>query len=207
MVVSGHTRTRLVSKERARYIQTRIDAHACCAVVVVTQQSPSSGLSNPLIGSGSALSGIVGFGANQQQPTTSSSAFQPSFSDTIFAQWLHNNPTALNFSFGMDLKSPPSSPAQSGGGDISTSDGGNLDWLQPDPTKYDSSQVQWKSVNNLASDGGSSSAAQDWSVSLDGFVFVAGENKIQNSKAVVGQVEPMYPNLYLPQDEATLIRE
>ncbi|TCD71460.1 hypothetical protein EIP91_010166 [Steccherinum ochraceum] len=178
-------------------------------VISVNQQTPNGG--GPLIGSGGGVSGIVGLGANlQQAPTPSSSAFQPGFSDSIYAQWLNNNPTALNFSFGMDLKPPTGASQNYGGGDISLFDGGNLDWLQPDPSKYDTSQVQWKSVSNAVSGGGAnttanSTAAQDWTVALDGFVFVDGDNQLQNSRQVVGQVEPMYPNMYLPLDEATLI--
>lgn len=181
-------------------------------VVVVNQQSPGSGISSPIVGSGGGASGIVGLGANlQQAPSTTASAFQPTFSDSIYAQWLNDNPTALNFSFGMDLRPPSNGPVQSGG-DVSLIDGGNLDWLQPDPSKYQTNQVQWKPVSNAVTGGGAnttlnSTVAQDWTVSLDGFVFVDGNNKVQNSQAVVGQVEPMYPNLYLPFSEASLIRE
>ncbi|THH30379.1 hypothetical protein EUX98_g3807 [Antrodiella citrinella] len=180
-------------------------------VVVINQQVPNGGLSNPLVGSGGGVSGIVGLGANlQQAPSSTSSAFQPAFSDSIYYQWLIDNPTALNFSFGMNLNPPTGGSQNSGGGDVSLFDGGNLDWLQPDPSKYDTNQVQWKSVSNAVTGGGAnvtsnSTAAQDWTVSLDGFVFVDGDNKVQNTQSVVGQVEPMYPNLYLPLSEANLI--
>ncbi|KAH8101427.1 aspartic peptidase domain-containing protein [Cristinia sonorae] len=174
-------------------------------VVVINQQQPNGGV--PIVGSNTGVSGIVGLGTNAGQSSGNSSSFQPGFADTIYAQWLTNNPTALNFTFGMNLKAPTGVAQNDVSGSLSLTDGGNLDWLQPDPSKYDASQVQWKTVSGGVATGTSPNTAssQEWEVSLDGFVFVSGGNKIQNSEGVVAQVEPMYPNLYLPLSEATLI--
>ena len=94
------------------------------------------------------------------------------------------------------LTSPIATPA---------GDPGTLHWLQPDTSAYDQSQVSW--VDAGASSGSPPlNSTGDWYMSLDGWVLNAGDNHVSNSRSVVATVDPMYSDLYLPHDQATLIR-
>ena len=108
----------------------------------------------------------------------------------------------------MALAPPPSNVS---GAAAAGQSAGVLHWLQPDEAFYEPEQVQW--VDAVATDDATSSAdgtsttpAQDWSVGLDGWVVQVGSTHLVNSQSVVAVVDPMYPNIYLPANQAKLIR-
>ena len=84
-------------------------------------------------------------------------------------------------------------------------DPGMLYWLQPDTSAYDPAKVVWMNAGQAPSNVSSNSSG-DWYVSIDGWVLRAGNNQVSNSKTVVATVDPLYTDLYLPQDQASLIR-
>lgn len=180
------------------------------AVVVVNQpaQGQLAQASNAQVGN--ALAGLIGLATNKNpSSSTNSSEYQPQFGDSIGGQWLNNHPTAVNFTFGMALGTPllraRGNTSTSKTLDTSAGDPGTLHWLQPDDSAYDPAQVQWKEAGTLAG-ATSSNTTGDWYVSLDGWVLVSGDNHISNSKSVVATVDPMFTDMYLPQDQAKLIR-
>lgn len=159
------------------------------------------------------VSGLVGLGTNRGLASPSSNTtYNPSFDDSIMGQWLSVHPTALNFSFGVALEKPVVTPKPNTGASPPvlglSSTAGTVHWLQPDHTAYDESTLAFAEVNNsqalqtsLATD------PQDWVVSLDGWVFLSGGNTISNRRQVVANVDPLYQGIYLPLDQATLIRK
>ncbi len=168
-------------------------------VVVVDQQS-----SNPLLSNG--ISGIFGLGTNRvSNGSDSNSAI--TFADSIFGQWLSRNPGHDNFTFGMALQPAGLNP-------LDGSEAGTLHWLKPDPSYYKPDQVSWVTVSNNAAatsdtsgNGTSSTSGQDWMVELDGWTASVGDTHLSNTASVVADVDPMYPNIYLPTDQARLIRK
>lgn len=187
------------------------------AIVVVIQNQNTTGLSQIL---GNAdISGLVGLGTNLAQQSSSQGGIQPGLNDSIYGQWLHNNPTALNFTFGMALQLPTVRRNNASATNSGTSSGdgtGVLNWLQPDTSMYQPDKVVFKTANNAANgtaagNNGSTLPAntpsQEWSLSLDGWKLTAGDDIITNSKQVVASVEALYTELYFPQDQARLIRK
>ena len=167
---------------------------------------------------GNGLSGLIGLGSNRN-PTPStgnSSSFIANFNDSIAGQFFIRNPTAVNFTFGMQLNAPLNAPRGNnvtsapvnGAGDPA----GILHWLMPDSNAYDVSKVQWTTANNDASTGNlptvstNGTGAGDWIVGLDGWVMNSGNNHVSNTASVVGTIDPAYTDLYLPADQARLIR-
>lgn len=84
---------------------------------------------------------------------------------------------------------------------------GVLHWLQPDPSAYDASKLVWMNTTLVTDQTPFTNSSDDWYVGIDGWVLNSGENQISNSKSVVATVDPMYSDLYLPLDQAQLIRE
>ena len=182
--------------------------------MVMQQQQPSvlEQASNAMIGT--SLSGIIGLGSNRGSTASSgnSSGYVANFYDSIAGQFFIRNPTAVNFTFGMMLNTPLSVPRGSnsssaikGAGDPA----GILHWLQPDPSAYDSSKVSWVDATSTATIptvASNSTGAGDWFVGLDGWVLNSGNNHVSNTNSVVGTVDPLYTDMYLPADQARLIR-
>lgn len=184
-------------------------------VVVIVNQAGKGQLaqaSDAQVGNG--LSGLIGLATNRQSPSSSagnSSTYTAQFGDSIAGQWLSQHPTALNFSFGMQLGKPLNIPR----GNTSTtqkpvntgdSDPGILHWLQPDPSAYDASKLTWLNATLATSQTPFANSTGDWYVSLDGWVLSSGSTTVKSSSAVVGTVDPMYMDLYLPFDQAREIR-
>lgn len=185
------------------------------SAVIVTTQQPTSQVaqdSNAQIGTG--LDGLIGLGTNRGSPSNSS-GFSANFDDSIMGQFFIRNPTAVNFTFGMMLNTPLNVPRGNNTSSQSVSGAGSsagiLHWLQPDLSAYDPNQVSWITANNDATGGAPTVATNttgsgDWFVSLDGWVMVSGDNHLSNTKSVVATVDPLYPEMYLPADQAKLIR-
>ncbi|EKM60494.1 uncharacterized protein PHACADRAFT_246482, partial [Phanerochaete carnosa HHB-10118-sp] len=144
----------------------------------------------------------MGLGTNGGATGTSSGI---SFIDSIYGQFLNRTPSQDNFTFGMMLNSPPTQGNSSAG-----SDGGVLHWMSPDESFFDASKVTFKTVT--APDGASNASGttvgggQDWTVELDGWVTTTGNNRIINQDSVVAIVDPLYEGIYLPHDQAALVR-
>ncbi|KAI0075933.1 acid protease [Panus rudis PR-1116 ss-1] len=195
-------------------------------IVVVNNQQTSGSQISSLLGSSTGLSGLVGLGTNlgtANRNADNANTYQAGFQDSIYGQWLNRNPTATNFSFGMQL-SPPVIRRKNTTGNSAPSlsstnaNGGLLHWLQPDQTAYKPDQVSWKNVDNAAggaaagnnanSNGSSStntSAAGtgDWLLGLDGWTVSSGNSQASNADPVVADVEALYTELYFPQQAAT----
>ncbi|GJE94186.1 acid protease [Phanerochaete sordida] len=166
-------------------------------VVVVNSQSSS------LLANG--ISGIFGLGTNGG--STGSSASGVGFNDTIYGQFLNRNPSRANFTFGMMLNSLPASGSASAG-----TDGGILHWTKPDDSFFDTSKVTYKTLADTSSSAGNTNGTtintgQDWTVGLDGWVATVGNTHLSNTDTVVAVVDPLYPNIYLPGDQAKLIHD
>lgn len=166
------------------------------AVVVVDQQS------NGLLANG--ISGVFGLGTNGGSTVSSSSGL--GFNDTIYGQFLDRTPTRENFTFGMMLN-----PLPTQGSPVVGSDGGILHWSNPDSSFFDPNQLTFKTVASTSSSSSNSNGTtlntgQDWTVELDGWIATVGNTHLSNTEAVVSVVDPLYPNIYLPGDQAKLIR-
>ena len=164
---------------------------------------------------GSGLSGLIGLGTNRGGSASSNSSdFSADFYDSIMGQFFIRNPTAVNFTFGMALNTPLNAPRGSNASGTvpgAGSDAGILHWLQPDPSAYDANQVSWVTANNDAANSSptvsnNSTGSGDWFVGLDGWVMTSGNNHVSNTKSVVATVDPLYTDMYLPADQARLIR-
>lgn len=193
----------------ARFLNT------ACAVVVLNQQtdSPLEQDSNAQIGNG--LSGLIGIGTNRGSPGNSS-GFSANFDDSIMGQFFIRNPDASNFTFGMMLNTPLTSPR---GNNTSSSTpvtgaggaAGVMHWLQPDPSAYDASKLSWVTASTNASASiptvnSNSTGSGDWLVGLDGIIVNAGGQRISTSESIVATVDPLYSEMYLPTNEARVIR-
>ncbi|KZT22082.1 acid protease [Neolentinus lepideus HHB14362 ss-1] len=140
--------------------------------------------SDPVFSNG--VSGILGLGTN---------SVQGNFFDTIFGAYMSSNASDNNFQYGMALNAP----------DNSTSNGGVLHLLSPDPLAY-TGNVSWKGVQQMSSsDMNSTGLSSDWIISLDGWAFTGGSGSVTNNQGGACTVDPYYPNVYLPLNLATEI--
>jgi hypothetical protein len=191
---SGHIPTKPVSNPLPQTAVQRAFNEIFTPVVNIQSQSSTS---NPIFANG--VSGIFGLGHNR-----GSALPGIGFSDSIYGQWLPRNPTHDNFTFGMALQ-PPTPKVKSG------DEAGVLHWLKPDPSFYHTDQTTFTPVqlpkDTAQSQANSSSVAHDWSVALDGWQFVIGTTHLSNTESVVAAVDPLFPNIYLPANEAKLIRK
>ena len=109
----------------------------------------------------------------------------------------------------MQLGKPLNIPRGNGSTSQSTStpgDPGMLHWLQPDESAYDPSKLQWVSAGIAQQPTPFGNSSGDWYVGLDGWVLDSGDDHVSNSKSVTATVDPLYTEMYLPQDQARLIR-
>lgn len=163
---------------------------------------------------GQGLNGLIGIGTNRNLASRSSnnSAYSGNFEDSIMGQWLRANPQADNFTFGMALSSPVvqatlrgDSSSNSTASENSAADtpAGVLHMLQPDHSAYVADSVAWATVDNSLNP---QDDPQDWTVPLDGWTLIAGTNQVNSRKQMVANIDPLYTGMYLPLDQATLIR-
>jgi len=100
-------------------------------------------------------------------------------------------PARPSISYGLALQ-PPSS-----GG---SNNAGTLHWLGYDPSAY-SGDITWK-VTTVSSN---SDAA---TFEIDGWEFKTGGTTVTNSNQdLLSAIDPLFPNLFFPSQEARLIRE
>ena len=157
------------------------------------------------------VSGLVGLGTNRNlTPPTSNTTYNPNFEDSIMGQWLSVNPTALNFTWGVALEKPIITPKPNTSSSLPSipSSAGTVNWLQPNPAMYDQDTLAYAQVVQNTQDlqGSLATDPQDWVINLNGWVFSAVGTTINNAKPVIANVDPLYQGIYIPLDQATLIR-
>ncbi len=183
-------------------------------VVVLNQETPSRIEQNSGIQLGNGLSGLIGIGTNRGSPGNIS-GFSANFGDSIMGQFFLANPRAVNFTFGMmlnkPLKTPRGSTASSSPVSGAGSAAGVLHWLQPDPSAYDSSKLSWATAINGTTAGfptvsSNTTGAGDWFLNFDGWMMSSSINSISSTNPILATVDMLYPEIYLPADQAVLIR-
>lgn len=134
------------------------------------------------------ISGVFGLGTNSRDGN---------FDATIYAGFFRRNPSKTNFTYGMALKAPT---------DASSTDGGQLHWLAPDPSAY-TGEVQWKPM--VAATTGSttnSSVPADWTIELDGFGFKSGSVTVSQAQAgLLTVLDPWFTGIVFPQSQVKTI--
>jgi hypothetical protein len=173
---------------------------------------------------GSDISGIAGFGMNRQQgvaPSANASAYQANFEDSIIGQWFRQHHNAENFTFGLSLDSPailpqmnsaPLNNTSSTGAVIEGAAGtsaGTLHLMQADESFFDADSVRWvdANVNSSMRSPESDLPPSDWTVILDGWTFSTRNNLLSSHGQIVADIDPMYTNIYIPRNQAILIRK
>lgn len=162
---------------------------------------------------GKEVSGILGLGTNRVTPPGTKGEYNASFEDSVIGQWFLTYPEPANFTFGMAVGAPVIVPQQDSNpaataGVPADSDAGMIHLLQPDASYYKADQVSWVTAN--ASAGGDITGSippSDWTVVLDGWVASTQKNQLASKGQIVADLDPMYTALYVPQDQAALIRE
>ncbi|OCH88349.1 acid protease [Obba rivulosa] len=160
------------------------------------------------------ISGVAGLGTNRQP--TGSSGYTPAFNDSIFGAWLGRNPGMSNFSFGLQLNAPvvtpkdtassPSSAAPSSTPIVTEKNtAGTMHWLKPDGSAYEQSSLASATVTSNSTVNPATGAPSDWAVQLGGFVFNSGSDQINNNQELLTTIDPYYPEIYLPMEQATLL--
>ncbi|KAI8983226.1 acid protease [Trametes punicea] len=175
-------------------------------VIVADQQAAGSPFAQE-------ISGLLGLGTLKNP--TNAAGFSASFDDGIYGQYYIRNPDATNFTFGMDLKPSPVIPGNGstltiGPGAKSLADGslGTLHWLQPDSSAYQTDKVQWRNVQDSVVSGYLANNTQpDMTVQLDGWIAQIGSNNVAESDPILVNVDPYYPGIYMPMQEARLIHD
>jgi hypothetical protein len=129
----------------------------------------------------------------------------------MIGQWLYTFSQQENFTFALAVGSPIMTPQQDNsssspsGSQASSSDAGILHLLQPDPAYYDPDNVCWVSANTSTDANTGDIPPSDWTVVLDGWVASTKSNQLSSKGQIVAEFEPMYTNVYIPQDQAALI--
>ncbi|KAE9385277.1 hypothetical protein BT96DRAFT_982093 [Gymnopus androsaceus JB14] len=144
----------------------------------------------------SDVSGILGLGTNSRAGR---------FNETVMAFWLKNNPNQQNFSYGLALN-PPNTPL------LSSSSGGTLHWLAPDPSSYEG-EISWKvllSNTNMDTSSNSTSSLTnaDSFVEMDSWVFRSTSQDVNVSDttgSLLTVIDPLFPDIVFPQVQARAI--
>lgn len=87
------------------------------------------------------------------------------------------------------------------------SNAGVLHLITPDPSYYSTDQVSWLTANVSAGTSNGTVPLSDWTVVLDGWVASTESNQLSSKGAIAVNLDPLYTDLYIPQDEAAVIRE
>lgn len=165
---------------------------------------------------GSEVSGIVGLGTNRAPKTSSGgsgnvTAFKTGFADSIIGQWFNEYKNAPNFTFGIALNEPLIKPTNVN--DTSSSSfaagaaAGTMHLMQPDHSVYSADTVKWVNANVSTSGSNTTLPQSDWTVILDGWTFATQNNQLASKGQIVADIDPIYTGLYVPQDQATLMRK
>ncbi|KAF7791422.1 hypothetical protein EIP86_002438 [Pleurotus ostreatoroseus] len=183
-------------------------------LVIVLDHETSSQIeqgSGTLIGNG--LSGLIGIGTNRATPDNTS-GFSANFGDSIMGQIFMHYPGAVNFTFGVMLNKPLTTPR--GNSTASTpvsgagSSAGVVHWLRPDASAYDSSKLSWATATGGLTEyfptiSSNVTGAGDWMLNMDGWVLSSSSNHVSSSNSIFATVDMLYSELYLPADQAKLI--
>ena len=155
------------------------------AVGVVVVATNSTGLFN------SQVSGILGLQTGPAQ----SAQFNSSVIGSVFGR----NPTKSSFTYGMALQ-PPS---------VANTNAGELHWLGPDTSAFSEPVIMLNTSSVSSSLGSSGGVGIPITIfALDGWtVSIVGSNGIQaTNTALQAALDPYYPAIYFPANQAKLIR-
>ena len=170
---------------------------------------------------GNGISGILGLGIVSGNNTlVNSSLYDATSEDTFIGQWLHQNPSAENFTFGLALDPPvmlplPTSSSIRGSVNDPTEEGvmgtsaGMLHLAQPNPSFFDSDSLVWINTydTKLPQSQNSTIPPSPWTVILDGWSLVTSYNSLKSPGEMSVDIDPIYTGLYIPFDQALLIRK
>ena len=170
---------------------------------------------------GYGISGILGLGIVSGNNTLSnSSLYDATPEDTFIGQWLHQNPSAANFTFGLALDPPvilplPTSPSIRENVTDPIEEGvvgtpaGMLHLAQPNPSFFDSDSLVWVSTDGtgLLRSQNSTIPLSPWAIMLNGWSLVTSYNSLKSSGEMSVDIDPIYTGLYIPFDQALLIRK
>lgn len=178
----------------------------------MVQQPPN----NPIVADsraqvGDNLSGLIGLATNKKAVATAENGlYTGAFLDSIMGQWLQSHPQFDNFTFGMMIGTPLTVPRGNGSSgakvDSSKADPGVLHWLQPDPSFYDASRMEWKEADT-PSEPLPFPSTSDWFIGLDGWTLAADGNHVTNTQSITATVDPLFQSMFMPLQDANLIRE
>lgn len=173
----------------------------CPTVLVVT------GAKNVFEGN---VAGVIGLGTNRIPATPPGMNFTAQFTDSIFGQWLYLNPNASSISVGMNIAPPIITPKNTSSIALNmavSSGAGQLDWLQPNTTAYNTTQVATKIVQTLSGVTymGNSSSQPDWTVGLEAWSFASSSAQVSNEEVMPTTVDPYYTGIYFPLEQARLL--
>ncbi|KAL1940661.1 hypothetical protein VTO73DRAFT_8096 [Trametes versicolor] len=160
-----------------------------------------------------SISGLLGLGT-LRKPTTAA-GFSAGFDDGLYGQYYIRNPEASNFTFGLDLKPSPVIPGNGSSLKINPSQSsladtnvGTVHWLQPDQSAYQADQVQWSVAQNTVTSGYLANNTQpDLTIQLDGWTSKIGSNAVGVQDPILVNVDPFYPGIYMPMQQARLIHD
>ncbi|KAI0638835.1 acid protease [Trametes polyzona] len=158
-----------------------------------------------------SVSGLLGLGT-LKKPTTAA-GFSAGFDDGLYGQYYLRNPDASNFTFGLDLKPSPVIPGNGsslrigpGAASLADSNVGTVHWLQPDQSVYKADQVQWRPAQDSITSGYLANNTQpDLTVQLDGWTAKVGSESASFQQPILVNVDPYYPGIYMPMQQAQLI--
>ncbi|KAI0641149.1 acid protease [Trametes meyenii] len=159
-----------------------------------------------------SISGLLGLGTLKKP--TNAAGFSASFDDGLYGQYYIRNPDASNFTFGLDLKPSPVIPGTGSSltigpnaKSLADSNVGTVHWLAPDQSVYQSDKVQWRQVQDSVTSGYLTNNTQpDLTVQLDKWSATVGNNQVGQSNILVN-VDPYYPGIYMPMQQARLIHD
>lgn len=161
---------------------------------------------------GSEVSGVVGLGTNRVASRAANGSWAPTFEDSVIGQWFLTFPDRDLFTFAVAIGSPLIQAHQNDSPlptvpEAAAADAGILHLLQPDPSYYNPDHVSWITTNITTGTDSGDIPASDWSVVLDGWVAHTNNDQMSSQGKIVADFDPMYTNLYIPQDQAALIRK
>ena len=157
------------------------------------------------------ISAFLGLGTNQVSRLTNTSAtFSPSFEDSLAGQHLLQHPQSTGFALGLTLVKPvihaqpdnasqPTAPSTYSG-----LPAGSLRFLDVDSDGAIPSNVSWVAAKVQVVNG--SVPVGDWGFTFDGWEFDMVNNTLQRKGPLSAGIDILYTGIYLPRDQASLIR-
>ena len=145
----------------------------------------------------------------------------PTYEDSIIGLFFHTWPADQNFIFVVELNSPVVGPSPDGGvvplagaapanGVLAGASAGQLQlyWSLPDYNRSTAGVAWvWVDPTPAPADANATVPPSDWAVVLDGWVASTSTNQLSSKGQIVADLDPLYTGMYIPQDQAEVIRE